>query len=152
MQCYSWFGEAWHHGDLSPANIVISRMSKTDVRCVLIDYDGFHSQSVPMLPRSINGTPTRLLGSPGYQHPTMVKKIAADKTGLSESVFVDTDRFSLGVLCFELMTSTTQVSKNIDRNHLLEPATLERGQVDVPRVIEAVWPEGLNLLKVAASK
>ena len=136
------------HGDLSPANIVIGRQSKDDVHCVLIDYDGFHSPKVPKLPRQYSGNQVRMLGSPGYQHPSLMRRIKND-TGTDDSLYVQNDRFGLAVLCFELLTWTTQVSNNLDRTHLIDLDELEQGRLVVPDAVKTVWPEGYMLLNSA---
>lgn len=138
------------HSDLSPANIVIGKEADDDVHCVLIDYDGFHSPKVPKLPRQYDGNQVRMLGSPGYQHPSLMQRIKTDN-GTDDSLFVENDRFALGVLCFELMTWTTQVSNNLDRTHLIDVDELERGKLVLPPAVKPVWPEGLKLLEDAVS-
>ena len=140
------------HGDLSPANIIIDRFKADDVRCVLIDYDGFMSPAVPMLPRKKGGNTVRLLGSPGYQHPSLVRRIKQDTLETDDAIYVRNDRFALGVLCFELMTWTSQIAKNLDRTHLLSAEKLEKGVLEVPTHVKRLWPEGYTLLRSATSE
>lgn len=139
------------HGDLSPANIVIGRQSEDNAHCVLIDYDGFHSPKVPKLPRQYDGNQVRMLGSPGYQHPSLMRRIKTDD-GTDDSLFVENDRFGLAVLCFELLTWTTQISNNLSRTHLIDLDELERGKLVVPDAVKTVWPEGYMLLLRAVSE
>ena len=139
------------HSDLSPANIVIGRQSEDDAHCVLIDYDGFHSQKVPKLPRQYDGNQVRMLGSPGYQHPSLMRRIKTDN-GTDDRLFVENDRFALGVLCFELLTWTTQVSNSLDRTHLIDLDELEQGRLVVPDAVKSVWPEGYKLLSRMVSE
>lgn len=139
------------HTDLSPANVVIGKQSDDDVHCVLIDYDGFHSHTVPKLPRQFDGNQVRMLGSPGYQHPSLMRRIKTD-TGSDDSLFVENDRFALGVICFELMTWTTQISNNLNRTHLMDLDELEQGRLEIPAAVKSVWPEGLKLLEEAVKE
>jgi hypothetical protein len=140
------------HGDLSPANIVIGKQSDNDVHCVLIDYDGFYSPNVPKLPRQHDGKQLRMLGSPGYQHPSLMRKIKSD-TGTDDSLFVANDRFALGVLCFEIMVWTSQISKSlVGRAQLIDEDELANGRLVVPAAVKAVWPEGLKLLEQSVAE
>lgn len=135
------------HSDLSPANIVIGKQSDDDVHCVLIDYDGFFSPNVPKLPRQYNGKQLRMLGSPGYQHPSLVRQIQTDN-GKDDTLFVANDRFALGVLCFELMVWTEQVSKSlVGRPQLIDEDELANSRLVIPDAVKPVWPEGLKLLE-----
>ncbi len=137
------------HTDLSPANIVIGRQTADDAHCVLIDYDGFNSPNVPQLPRKFDGNAVRMLGSPGYQHPSLMRRIKLDN-GTDDTLFVDNDRFALGVLCFELMTWTSQISNNLSsRTNLIDDEELEYGRLVVPPTVKAAWPEGYKLLEEA---
>jgi len=135
------------HGDLSPANIVIGKQGKNDVHCVLIDYDGYHSDAVKPLPRTYNGKTVRLLGSPGYQHPSLIRKMAADRQGTDEKIYVENDRFALGVLCFELMVYTSRIERNLNRTTILDPGELANNKVGVPEAVKGEWPEGYHLLE-----
>ena len=140
------------HSDLSPANIVIGKQSDDDVHCVLIDYDGFYSPNAPKLPRQYDGKQLRMLGSPGYQHPSLMKKIKSD-TGRDDTLFVVNDRFALGVLCFELMVWTAQISKNlVGRTQLIDEEELANGRLVVPDAVKPVWPEGFKLLEESVAE
>lgn len=135
------------HSDLSPANIVIGKQSDDDVHCVLIDYDGFFSPNVPKLPRQHDGKQLRMLGSAGYQHPSLMRRIKSD-TGKDDTLFVENDSFALGVLCFELMVWTGQVSRSlVGRTQLIDEDELAKGRLVIPDAVKPVWPEGLRLLE-----
>lgn len=140
------------HGDLSPANIIIGKQSDDDVHCVLIDYDGFHSPNVPKLPRQHDGKQLRGLGTPGYQHPSLARKTKSD-TGTDDTLFVVNDRFALGVLCFELMVWTTQISNHlVGRTQLIDEDELANGRLIIPDAVKPIWPEGLKLLEESISE
>lgn len=140
------------HSDLSPANIVIGKQSDDDVHCVLIDYDGFHSPNVPKLPRQHDGMPARMLGAPGYQHPSLMRRIKSDN-GRDDSLFVPNDRFALGVLCFELMVWTTEISNSlVGRGQLIDEDELLNGRLVIPDAVKPVWPAGLKLLEEAVAE
>jgi serine/threonine protein kinase len=140
------------HSDLSPANIVIGKQSDDDVHCVLIDYDGFFSPDVPKLPRQYDGKQLRMLGSPGYQHPSLARRIKSDR-GKDDTLFVANDRFALGVLCFELMVWTEQVSKGlVGRTQLIDEDELANGRLVIPDAVKPVWPEGLKLLEESVAE
>lgn len=140
------------HGDLSPRNIVIGKQSDNDVQCVLIDYDGFQSPKVPQLPRQYDGKPARMFGSAGYQHPSLMRRIKNDN-GQDDSLFVPNDRFALGVLCFELMVWTTQISNNLTgRAQLIDEDELLNGRLVIPEAVKPIWPEGLKLLEEAVAE
>lgn len=141
------------HSDLSPKNIIICKYSDNEMRCVLIDYDGFQSSRAPKLPRQHNGNQVRMLGTPGYQHPDLMRRIEQDN-GTDDALFVENDRFALGVLCFELLTWTTATagSRAAGQTGLINEAELKRGRLDLPAAARSVWPEGFKLLEEAVKE
>lgn len=141
------------HGDLSPANIVIEKQAEGDVHCILIDYDGYRHATVPNLPRMHGKDEIRLFGSPGYQHPSLMRKLEKDRKNPSKKLFVENDRFALAVLCFEIFVWNTQISKNLDtRTHLLDLDELKIGKLVMPDSVQGIWPEGYSLLKQAVEE
>ncbi len=141
------------HTDLSPKNIVIGKYSDSEAHCVLIDYDGFHSPHAPKIPRQHKGNLVRMLGTPGYQHPSLMRRIEQDN-GMDDGLFVENDRFALGVLCFELMTWTKKVADNLQSSQigLLSEEALKQGRLDVPVEVKSAWPEGFQLLEEAVKE
>jgi hypothetical protein len=135
------------HGDLSPGNIVIGfDDSRKHMQCVPIDYDGFRSPEAPRLPRRHGNAPVRPLGTPGYQHPTLMRRIDADKSGTDDTIEVENDRFALAVLCCELMIWQSSLRKELGRSELLDVDELAAGQAAPPRALVQAWPEGAELL------
>lgn len=139
------------HADLSPANIIIGRDHNKSVKCAVIDYDGFISPDIPHLPREYNNSIVRLLGSPGYQHPSLMAKMSSPSTK-DDDLFVENDRFSLAVLCYEIMTWSSGLSDSLKRSHLLDPSDLERSVLNVPTAIKNTWREGYCLLEKAVTE
>ena len=141
------------HSDLSPKNIIICKYSDNEMRCVLIDYDGFQSSRAPKLPRQHNGNQVRMLGTPGYQHPGLMRRIEQDD-GTDDALFVENDRFALGVLCFELLTWTTATAASLaaGQTGLINEDKLKHGRLDVPAAARSVWPEGFKLLEEAVKE
>lgn len=137
------------HGDLSPANIIIGR-NASSVRCSIIDYDGFYSESVPMLPRMHEDVAVRPLGSPGYQHPTLMSRLARDKDNVDQTLYVKNDRFSLAVICFELVTWQYELFDQHDAMELIDLDELINGRLVMPIALSEKWPEGYKLLKQCA--
>lgn len=136
------------HGDLSARNIVIGRKGPKDVRCVVIDYDGFHSASVIKLPRKFGGMDARPLGTPGYQHPSLMRRIAADKTD-DDSIYVPNDRFALAALCYEIMIWTSALSVKLDTDLIMDEQELAKGVLVLDKAVKDTWPEGRRLLEKA---
>lgn len=134
------------HGDLSPANIIVAR-DGDHARCSVIDYDGYRSSAVSDLPRLHEDVAVRPLGSPGYQHPSLMHRLAADKDNSDETLRVENDRFALAVLCVELMTWTATTGEALDRTELLDTEALLRHRLVVPPSVAARWPEGVALLE-----
>ena len=136
------------HSDLSPANIVLGKYSDTEARCVLIDYDGFHNPNVPKLPGQ-----ARIVGTAGYQHPSLIRRIEQGN-GADDNLFVENDRFALGVLCFELMTWTTAIADSLPAGQtgFVNEDELKQRRLDVPAAAKSVWPEGFKLLKQAVKE
>lgn len=139
------------HGDLSPANIVVGRDAH-GARCSIIDYDGFYSDSVPMLPRMYEDIAVRPLGSPGYQHPSLMRRMALDKDNTDQGLRVENDRFSLAVLCFELITWNSGVFESLETMELLDLEQLAMNKLAMPDEIARRWPEGFELLKQCAEE
>ncbi|SDZ73344.1 serine/threonine-protein kinase [Rubrimonas cliftonensis] len=138
------------HGDLSHGNIMIGwDDERRRVECVLIDYDGFTAAGTPPLPRRHAGQPIRMLGSPGYQHPELMRRSSADPAGADEGVFVENDRFALGVLCCELMVWRSSVRQALLRDELLSPEALATGRDVIPKELSRGWPDGADLLAEA---
>ena len=141
------------HSDLSPKNIVIGKYSDSEAHCVLIDYDGFQSPHAPQLPRQHDGNQVRMLGTPGYQHPDLMRRIERDN-GTDDALFVENDRFALGVLCFELVTwmTATRDSLPAGQTGLINEDELRDGRLDVPAEARSAWPEGFRLLEKAVQE
>lgn len=140
------------HGDLSPANIVLTKKDDDSVSCILIDFDGFHGIGVPVLPREVDGRVMRMFGSPGYQHPTLMRAIAAEnKQVRNDDLIVESDRYALAVLCFELVTWTTAIAEEMTDNVMLDHEKLGNGVLDVPEAAKASWKAGYELLNKATN-
>jgi hypothetical protein len=138
------------HGDLSHGNLIVGyNDDRSRIQAVIIDYDGFYATGAPSLPRRHAGQPIRPLGTPGYQHPSLMKRITGDKTGADDGIRVESDRFALGVLCCELMCWNSQTGKELSRDELLSPDDLAGGLRVAPVQLHAVWPEGAQLLETA---
>ena len=140
------------HGDLSPGNIIVGFDDQwKHVQCVPIDYDGFSSPEAPRLPRVHGGARVRPLGTLGYQHPTLMRRIDADRAGNDETIEVENDRFALAVLCCELMVWRGTLRQQLGRSELLDADELAAGKATPPLALEKAWPEGAELLAEALS-
>jgi hypothetical protein len=140
------------HGDISPGNTLIGQSSSGQDICILCDYDGYHSNRVPRLPRKADRLSCRPLGSPGYQYPALIQAIEAD-THSDADIWVETDRFALGAAICEMLVWSDQVDKILQtdgRGQLLPNELIKsRDLARLPtRVIDA-FPEGFMLLDKA---
>ena len=140
------------HGDISPGNTLIGQSSSGHDICILCDYDGYHSNRVPRLPRKSDKLSCRPLGSPGYQYPTLIQAIEADAHSDAD-IWVETDRFALGVAICEMLVWSDEVDKILQadgRGQLLPNELIKSRDLSLlpARVIDA-FPQGFLLLDKA---
>jgi len=139
------------HGDISPGNTLIGQNSGKDI-CILCDYDGYFSKRVPRLPRKDGRLPCRPLGSPGYQYPDLISAIEADPQNDAD-IWVQTDRFALGVAICEMMVwsdGVEQILATAGRGELLpKDLIMSRDVSRLPTAVTDAFPEGFKLLEKA---
>lgn len=140
------------HGDISPGNILIGQSSSGQDICILCDYDGYQNNRVPRLPRKADKLNCRPLGSPGYQYPALIQAIETDPHSDGD-IWVESDRFALGVAICEMLVWSDQVDKILQadgRGQLLPNELIKNRDLSrlPPRVIDA-FPEGFLLLDKA---
>ncbi|MGC2330881.1 MAG: serine/threonine-protein kinase [Candidatus Acidiferrales bacterium] len=140
------------HGDISPGNILIGNSSSNGAICILCDYDGYHNAQVPRLPRKDGAFPCRPLGSPGYQYPDLISTLKADMRNDAD-IWVQTDRFALGVAICEVVVWSDEVEKllqNEGRGQLLADDVIENRDLSrLPTRIIDRFPDGFLLLDKA---
>jgi serine/threonine protein kinase len=140
------------HGDLSPGNVMIGPGPNERHACCICDFDGFYHPYQPAaVPRVFERVPSRPLGNPEYRYPALAERIAKDKKGVDQSVFVETDRFALGVLICEMMVWNSTVAKRLGRGQLLDAAIIMSRKLEkhVPDDIINEFPKGFSLLDKA---
>ena len=138
------------HGDISPGNLLIGQSKRSGQEmCILCDYDGYYSTNVEKLPRKHGKMPCRPLGSPGYQYPALKRDMLADKTGDAD-IWVETDRFALGVAICEMMTWSDLIERYLERegrdNLLSDEMVIGRDVGQLPKDILDSFPEGFRML------
>lgn len=122
------------HGDLHPANILITDATSQDPQLRLIDFDAFHHPSEAWAP-PVSKQEGRVVGAEGYIHPTAFKEEQ-----------VRSDRMSLAVLCCEIVALRTQHMQKRRRNGLFRQPELCARKDQLPDEIRELWPEGFRLL------
>jgi serine/threonine protein kinase len=138
------------HGDLSHRNIMIGPGPGGRRVCCLCDFDGFAHPKVPLLPRQHNGQPVRPLGAEGYQYPELLARIAADARNSDDRVYVETDRFALGVLACEMVAWTNDLPQRLKREQLLSDEMISKRSLrSLPDDVKQRFTAGFNLLERA---
>lgn len=138
------------HGDLAPNNIMIGPGPGGRLSCFPCDFDGFYHPKVPLLPRQFDNQDSRPLGTPGYQYPDLIRKIAADTNNSDTQLYVRSDRFALAALVCELMVWENDTYQQLGRGELVgEEVILKRTITSIPPTIRSRFPTGFDLLETA---
>lgn len=138
------------HGDIAPKNVIVSKDTKGKYQALLCDYDSFYHPSQPLLPIKHENLMVRTLGNPGYQYFELTNTLK--KKQIKDDTYVETDRFSLGVLLCEIMTWENGLERklNPERTHLItEEMILSRDISGIPSKIRNKWKDGFVLLEEA---
>jgi Protein kinase domain. len=129
------------HSDLSPKNVVVTTAPDGSPAAVLCDYDGFIHPGQAMLPMEF-----RPKGTQGYQSPEVVERL--DRK--DPDIWVDSDRFALGVLACEIMVWQPNTADELNRGELLTSDFVrKRDASGVPAALQKRWPDGFKLLQRA---
>lgn len=135
------------HGDLSANNVLIEGAREDRPQVRLIDFDGFHHPSVPLIPMT-KETGGRGWGTDGYRS-------AVHRVG-DPNAIVCTDRVSLAALVFELVVLRPGDLLALGRESLVsqdevdaQAAEGKRIELALPNDIVQRWPAGYTLLRRA---
>lgn len=123
------------HSDLQPGNLLLTHLDSAEPQLWLIDFDGFYHPESPWTP-ILPAAGGRVLGFSGYIHPSV-----------QQSRLIRSDRMALAVLCFELVVLRCAHFAKLGGYGLFKQSDLNAGQVRVPEEIQALWPEGWQLLQ-----